>query len=85
MKPRHIGLLLLVNAAALVCAVSPAQAADYKSFSEAETAEGKPNNLIIWSGDIGWNNPSCYYRGMMGYYAARSMSVPFQAPSMPRS
>ncbi len=27
----------------------------------------KPNILIIWGDDIGWNNPSCYNRGMMGY------------------
>ncbi len=27
----------------------------------------KPNILVIWGDDIGWNNPSCYNRGMMGY------------------
>ena len=27
----------------------------------------KPNILIIWGDDIGWNNPSAYHRGMMGY------------------
>lgn len=27
----------------------------------------KPNILIIWGDDIGWNNPSAYNRGMMGY------------------
>ncbi|MGE3316294.1 MAG: arylsulfatase, partial [Planctomycetaceae bacterium] len=26
----------------------------------------KPNILIIWGDDIGWNNPSAYNRGMMG-------------------
>ena len=30
-------------------------------------AAGKPNILILWGDDIGWNNPSCYHRGMMGY------------------
>ena len=27
----------------------------------------KPNILIIWGDDIGWNNPGCYNQGMMGY------------------
>lgn len=27
----------------------------------------KPNILVIWGDDIGWYNPSCYHRGMMGY------------------
>ena len=30
-------------------------------------AQDKPNILIIWGDDIGWNNPSAYNRGMMGY------------------
>jgi arylsulfatase A-like enzyme len=30
-------------------------------------AQKKPNILIIWGDDIGWNNPSCYNSGMMGY------------------
>lgn len=31
-------------------------------------AEGKkPNILVIWGDDVGWNNPSIYNRGMMGY------------------
>lgn len=30
-------------------------------------AADKPNILIIWGDDIGWNNPSCYNRGMMGF------------------
>ena len=34
------------------------------SFAQAQE---KPNILIIWGDDIGWNNPSCYNRGMMGY------------------
>ncbi len=34
----------------------------------AQTGGGKkPNILIIWGDDIGWNNLSCYNRGMMGY------------------
>lgn len=27
----------------------------------------KPNILVIWGDDIGWNNPGAYHRGMMGY------------------
>lgn len=27
----------------------------------------KPNILVIWGDDVGWNNPSAYNRGMMGY------------------
>ena len=27
----------------------------------------KPNILVIMGDDIGWMNPSCYHRGMMGY------------------
>ncbi|MFI5401381.1 MAG: arylsulfatase [Planctomycetota bacterium] len=42
---------------AVAVAQSPALAQDTK----------KPNILVIWGDDIGWNNPSCYHRGMMGY------------------
>ena len=28
---------------------------------------GKPNILFIMGDDIGWFNPSCYHRGLMGY------------------
>lgn len=30
-------------------------------------SEKKPNILVIWGDDIGWFNPSCYHRGIMGY------------------
>jgi arylsulfatase A-like enzyme len=58
MKPkrRQVGLSLLTAGVALFSAIAPAQAADRK-----------PNILIIWGDDIGWNNPSCYHRGLMGY------------------
>jgi arylsulfatase A-like enzyme len=58
MKPkrRQVGLSLLTAGIALFSAIAPAQAADKK-----------PNILIIWGDDIGWNNPSCYHRGLMGY------------------
>jgi arylsulfatase len=28
---------------------------------------GQPNILVIWGDDIGYWNPNCYHRGMMGY------------------
>ena len=56
-KLKHIGLSLLVGTAALVCAVSPAQAADKK-----------PNILVIWGDDIGIHNISAYNLGIMGYH-----------------
>ena len=46
---------------ALALAADPASA-------QATAGQGKkPNILILWGDDIGWNNPSCYHRGMMGY------------------
>ncbi len=33
----------------------------------ANAVTDKPNILIIWGDDVGWNNPSAYHRGMMGY------------------
>lgn len=37
----------------------------FSSLANAKT--DKPNILVIWGDDIGWNNPSAYHRGMMGY------------------
>ncbi|TLD43611.1 MAG: Arylsulfatase [Candidatus Jettenia ecosi] len=37
------------------------------SHAVAAARDKKPNILVIWGDDIGWNNPSCYHRGMMGY------------------
>jgi hypothetical protein len=36
------------------------------AYSQQRT-EPKPNILVIMGDDIGWFNPSCYNRGMMGY------------------
>ncbi len=30
-------------------------------------AQKKPNIVVVWGDDIGWFNPSCYHRGIMGY------------------
>ena len=54
MKLKSISLSLLAGTAALVCAVSPAQAADKK-----------PNILVIMGDDIGFMQPGCYHRGLM--------------------
>jgi len=50
------GLAVLATSAALLCAVTPAQAEDKK-----------PNILVIWGDDIGQFNVSAYNNGMMGY------------------
>ena len=36
-------------------------------FSTVSAAQDKPNILIIWGDDIGWNNVGAYNRGMMAY------------------
>ncbi len=36
-------------------------------FSAVSAAQDKPNILIIWGDDIGWNNVGAYNRGMMAY------------------
>src|SRR5260370_10089061 len=56
LKLKHIGASLLAGTATVVCAVSPAQAADTK-----------PNILVIFGDDIGLWNISAYSHGMMGY------------------
>ena len=61
MKKASIVWLALLVGLALV--IGPAAAAEQNKPVPA----GKPNILIIWGDDIGWNNPSCYHRGMMGY------------------
>ena len=50
------GLALLAGTVALVCAVSPASAADKK-----------PNIVVFWGDDIGQANISAYTKGVMGY------------------
>jgi arylsulfatase A-like enzyme len=36
-------------------------------FASARAADGKPNILVIWGGDIGVHNISAYNHGIMGY------------------
>jgi arylsulfatase len=54
MKPKlkYIGLSLLVGTVALVCAVSPAQ-----------TADKKPNVVMLMTDDTGWTDFGCYLGG----------------------
>ncbi|MEM9061052.1 MAG: arylsulfatase [Pseudomonadota bacterium] len=61
---------LLLGSAATVAGVAAAAAgAAGKAQAQTTASSGvgdKPNILIIWGDDIGWNNPSCYHRGLMG-------------------
>ena len=50
----NYGLSLLAGTAALVCALSPAQA-----------AEKQPNIVVIMSDDVGWFNIGAYHQGIM--------------------
>jgi arylsulfatase len=38
-----------------------------KQQTQSQQQNGKPNILVIMGDDIGWFNPSCYNRGMMGF------------------
>ena len=58
---------LLLGSAATVAGTAAAAASE--AFAQSTSTGGvgkKPNILIIWGDDIGWNNPSCYNRGLMG-------------------
>ena len=35
--------------------------------SSLQAAQGKPNVLVIWGDDVGYDNISAYNLGMMGY------------------
>jgi arylsulfatase len=52
---------VLIAACAVIGLASAAQA-------QTQAAGKKPNILVIWGDDIGWNNPSIYHRGDMGYW-----------------
>jgi arylsulfatase len=58
----HNGLSLLAGTAALLSAAVPLHAAD-KSQSEATTAKGKPNVIMIMMDDVGWADFGCYPGG----------------------
>ena len=56
---------LLPAGAALVCAVSPAYAADPASARATAGQGKKPNIVVIMGDDIGWFNIGAYHQGMM--------------------
>jgi arylsulfatase A-like enzyme len=60
MKPNDPGICRVVLVAALALT-------SWLGGSFVQAADKKPNILIIWGDDIGWNNPSCYNLGLMGY------------------
>jgi arylsulfatase len=68
MKPKHIhhSSSLLAAAMTLVSAVTSAHAADSPAPGSG-AASKKPNILVIWGDDVGWDNISAYNHGMMGY------------------
>lgn len=49
--------IVLMFLAAITMLIMPTEA----------TSQDKPNILVIWGDDIGWDNASIYNRGMMGY------------------
>ncbi len=51
----------LLNVLSMVVAVAPWGPA------LAQTAQKKPNIIVIWGDDIGWDNISAYNLGLMGY------------------
>ena len=58
---------LLMGSAAAVAGLGAVAASEAQAQPAGRgKVSGKPNILIIWGDDIGWNNPSCYHRGMMG-------------------
>ncbi|MGH8025506.1 MAG: arylsulfatase [Pseudoxanthomonas sp.] len=60
------GLLLATAGGALSGAIAPTQAQEKKP-APAEATAAKPNILVIWGDDIGWQNVSAYGMGTMGY------------------
>ena len=48
-------------------APEPRPGAEQTQGTAAAPAAGKPNILVIMGDDIGWFNPSCYNRGMLGF------------------
>ena len=71
-KSEKVGLsrrdMLLSSASVLAAAGAATMASTSTASAQTKPPSGKkPNILMIWGDDVGWNNPSCYNRGMMGY------------------
>ncbi len=60
---KKCGQVAAVGAVLAVGAIIPQNA----EAQQKKASSGKPNILVIMGDDIGWFNPSCYNRGMMGY------------------
>jgi arylsulfatase len=60
-------LLLSSSILAAVSTLSPFSAVQEARAQEAATGK-KPNILVIWGDDIGWQNVSAYGLGTMGYF-----------------
>ena len=61
---------MLLSSASVLAVAGAATTAATEAAAQTVTTAGsgkKPNILIIWGDDIGYNNPSCYHRGMLGY------------------
>jgi arylsulfatase len=59
--------LLLGTAATAAATAAFTMSAGTEVRAQSGGVGDKPNFLVIWGDDIGWNNPSCYNKGMMGY------------------
>src|SRR5262245_23735547 len=62
-KPKERKVIMKTNLSHVAFAIGLAILAAIS----AQAADKKPNILVIWGDDIGWNNPSIYHRGDMGY------------------
>ncbi|HEX2461236.1 MAG TPA: arylsulfatase [Vicinamibacterales bacterium] len=61
MRKRRSYSVVLLGAGVIIGSASAVHA-------QPQAAAKKPNILVIWGDDIGWNNPSIYHRGDMGYW-----------------
>ncbi len=59
---------MLMGTAAAVAGITAAAASqEAQAQTPAAGSNGKkPNILCMWGDDIGWMNPSCYHRGLLG-------------------
>ncbi len=63
---KNCGKVAAVGAVLASGAIIPQKAEAQQKQSKGKTTD-KPNILVIMGDDIGWFNPSCYNRGMMGF------------------
>ncbi|MBS9718846.1 arylsulfatase [Pseudohalocynthiibacter aestuariivivens] len=61
---------MLMSSVSAIAAAGVVTSVATEASAQTAPAAGsgkKPNILIIWGDDIGYDNPSCYHRGRMGY------------------